>query len=708
MPDLLGPEGDENATEPLTLETPQRALDKIQQQLSKFEERGDPTPKVEQEEQRQEHQEEQHQEEEHQEEEHQEEEEEEQETQLEQRQERGMSYLANIEMEMGMQENRWQEMRQDFSRNSIITSTSSSVSIDPESTLERLLADTDVYDDLDPELEAKYLGLDRPVAKGISSPHSPIARTASRIQMSRVNLASEGATVNGDGEILFDVSASEARSTELTVSEEATDSQPSNPFSPFLDSDASNYNDEDEDEPSSGRTPRNGGLSPFYDSDGSEYNFDDEDSSSADDSVSPKTTTPKRELREETSQAVTRPPEHIAPSAGQQELMSREPTLPPVMENPVVRGVSPAPAEPEAADPWNAARAQASASNAGRPPIRPPTMRPPRRSKRISALPDIIENPEPLVDKKGTLGLFQFPWGEKSSSATVPMRGPMPGGMGMGMGMMPFNMMPGAVPYNAMLGAMPYNMMQGFPQMYPALNPQTGTLQSQGYPASFFDDYDEEEGAEDGDVSSSDTENGDGDGDDDGSDEDDSRGEDEDEDEDGSESDNTFDETTLWEIANLLKSDKVPSRGSLFPDQAGRPMDGPSSSSAAAKAKARASPAGQSEGDLLSQNPMTPPHLWTDKAEARPAAVQKASVGLPQPGEKAWEGYLDPPAQTAHAPARTSQLDTLTSDALWAAGPERGSATSESWQFSAGETVEYERRRDEAGRLCPAARSKAP
>ncbi|KAM0478478.1 hypothetical protein ACHAPX_005066 [Trichoderma viride] len=45
--------------------------------------------------------------------------------------------------------------------------------------------------------------------------------------------------------------------------------------------------------------------------------------------------------------------------------------------------------------------------------------RPPRQSKRISTLPDIVENPEPLVGKSGNLGIFQFPWGEKSDSARI-------------------------------------------------------------------------------------------------------------------------------------------------------------------------------------------------------------------------------------------------------------------------------------------------
>ncbi|ROV96606.1 hypothetical protein VPNG_09026 [Cytospora leucostoma] len=64
---------------------------------------------------------------------------------------------------------------------------------------------------------------------------------------------------------------------------------------------------------------------------------------------------------------------------------------------------------------------------------RPLTQRPPRRSKRITTLPDILEDPQPLPDKRGTLGIYQFPWGERSDVAYVQPRPqmfmPMPGTM---------------------------------------------------------------------------------------------------------------------------------------------------------------------------------------------------------------------------------------------------------------------------------------
>ncbi|KAF5008461.1 hypothetical protein FDECE_5250, partial [Fusarium decemcellulare] len=54
--------------------------------------------------------------------------------------------------------------------------------------------------------------------------------------------------------------------------------------------------------------------------------------------------------------------------------------------------------------------------------VQQPTPRqPPRRIRRVTLLPDIPESPKPLPDRRGTLGIFQFPWGERSDSATVPV-----------------------------------------------------------------------------------------------------------------------------------------------------------------------------------------------------------------------------------------------------------------------------------------------
>ncbi|KAG9248803.1 hypothetical protein BJ878DRAFT_560907 [Calycina marina] len=45
------------------------------------------------------------------------------------------------------------------------------------------------------------------------------------------------------------------------------------------------------------------------------------------------------------------------------------------------------------------------------------TQRPNRKSKRVTFLPDIVESPKPLPYKRDTLGIYQFPWGETSDSA---------------------------------------------------------------------------------------------------------------------------------------------------------------------------------------------------------------------------------------------------------------------------------------------------
>ncbi|KAH7238900.1 hypothetical protein BKA59DRAFT_503009 [Fusarium tricinctum] len=48
-----------------------------------------------------------------------------------------------------------------------------------------------------------------------------------------------------------------------------------------------------------------------------------------------------------------------------------------------------------------------------------PPRNPPRRIRRVTLLPDILESPKPLPDRRGTLGIFQFPWGDRSDCATV-------------------------------------------------------------------------------------------------------------------------------------------------------------------------------------------------------------------------------------------------------------------------------------------------
>ncbi|KAH7161419.1 hypothetical protein EDB81DRAFT_644289, partial [Dactylonectria macrodidyma] len=144
--------------------------------------------------------------------------------------------------------------------------------------------------------------------------------------------------------------------------------------------------------------------------------------------------------------------------------------------------------------------------------------RPPRKSKRITMLPDILESPKPL-DRRGTMGIFQFPWGEMSDTPSVPAR--------------PLTMM-------AMAGTMTTG--QGREQ------PGADNWNAAGS-KSFFEDYEaEEDGDSDyGSFSESDDED-----DDDG-----------------------FDETVLWEIASLLKPSQERSGNSVLSPTRGTPHQGP-------------------------------------------------------------------------------------------------------------------------------------
>lgn len=134
-------------------------------------------------------------------------------------------------------------------------------------------------------------------------------------------------------------------------------------------------------------------------------------------------------------------------------------------------------------------------------PPRPLTVRPPRRQKRVSQLADILESPKELPNKRGTMGFFQFPWGEQSEHPVVFQR---PIGR---------------------LTAMPGTMSTGTSHMSAILEARARQLAAQ------------EQAIQDlaGQRNKA-----------------------------TSPGDDEFDENTLWEIANLLRADQVPSRESMF------------------------------------------------------------------------------------------------------------------------------------------------
>lgn len=249
---------------------------------------------------------------------------------------------------------------------------------------------------------------------------------------------------------------------------------------------------------------------------------------------------------------------------------------------------------------------------------RPLTQRPPRRSKRITALPDIIEDPVPLPDKRDTLGIFQFPWGEKSDIASVPQR--------------------------PTLAAMPGTMSTG--GVRGTLDARSRELEQTEYSSSFFDEYEE----------------------------------DDDSDSMGSESDDGFDETTLFEIASLLKASNVPSTNSFF----GNPRDSRDSGDSLLDqylSEDQRSTEPQEERDLAaleeemeglqmmraSMRPLQPQSLWEDDSEDEEAQRGSHGKGLPQPDD--WHRY-DETSETIRSKPRLSQQPaSVDSDSLWVQQP---------------------------------------
>lgn len=262
-------------------------------------------------------------------------------------------------------------------------------------------------------------------------------------------------------------------------------------------------------------------------------------------------------------------------------------------------------------------------------PRRPVTQKPPRRSKRITLLPDIPESPKPLPNKRDTLGVFQFPWGETSDIATLqPQRSSV------------FSVPP------------PGATLNGLPLAQPFLPSQGPVFPSQVYPASFFDHYsDDELPAPDSDGSTG--------------------GYSDDEDE-------AFDETTLWEIANLLRTSAVPSRDSLFPSSEDyRPPSraGFVSADEATFLAVRHLPTADLEDSTLGNTDKElPPLPLSDKAVWNSDvmyATTTRSAGLAQPDEKTWMHYLGKQAETLRAAPRKSAPASITSTSLWSPTPKK-------------------------------------
>ncbi|KAI1343008.1 hypothetical protein F5Y15DRAFT_273891 [Xylariaceae sp. FL0016] len=273
---------------------------------------------------------------------------------------------------------------------------------------------------------------------------------------------------------------------------------------------------------------------------------------------------------------------------------------------------------------------------------RPTTIRPPRRNKRVTLLPDIIENPEPLPNQRETLGIFQFPWGEKSEHATIQYRQPQ------------------------MFMAMPGTMTSGRPTINPALDARSRQLESSEYSSSFFDEYDEEEG-----DNFDDYEDSDDDGDD-------------------------FDETTLWEIASLLKSE-IPSKDSLLP----APLQASRSVGSSVLAEYVADiPSDHEdeeeprESEIMTEEPVpvealavaswrpspVRPLLWTAASDH---AKTTETHGLPQPSDATWASYVPEIVAMARPRPRLEEPMPVNSDSLWTSAEPQGDSDANTPMWSA-------------------------
>ncbi|KAH7312338.1 hypothetical protein B0I35DRAFT_436732 [Stachybotrys elegans] len=279
-------------------------------------------------------------------------------------------------------------------------------------------------------------------------------------------------------------------------------------------------------------------------------------------------------------------------------------------------------------------------------PSRPRTMKPPRRSRRMTLLADIPESPAPLPDKRGTLGIFKFPWGELSDTPVVQ-------------------------PRPQTINAIPGTMSSGRSTMVLSSTPAIPTDQfdPDSYSSSYFDDFEEEDEGDNFDDYDSDELIEDG--------------------------QDEFDETTLWEIASLLKSDQVPSRGSLFFDEEQEPVMDPDVPPAMpdlppcvkegieeARREAQTETKHDSTPSIDLESFPSPPSVLS-KLWAEPTSQATLAVGLPQPDEKTWKSYVIPREVAPRGPTRLSKPASVESRSLWT--PEAVSSTQVSLMWAPSE-----------------------
>lgn len=278
---------------------------------------------------------------------------------------------------------------------------------------------------------------------------------------------------------------------------------------------------------------------------------------------------------------------------------------------------------------------------APRPKSRPVIQRPPRRSRRVTMLPDIckcfiptlyhlavtndenqiVESPQPLPNSDAELGIFQFPWGEKNSTGSMQ---PAP-----------------IAPAFPRFMPMPGTMASGGQRVNAALDARSRQIEADEYSSSFFDDYDEESG--------------------------------DNFDDDYYDSEDDFDETTLWEIAGLLKTENLPSKNSILPRpysetlEDGYPQMPTDDEEEYAEASATDLVLNARETDETRRSSLWAASAVTDH--------QHTSYGLPQPDQTTWDKYM-PSDDIVRAPTRfDEEMTPLESYQLWASAAPRALST---------------------------------
>ncbi|OAA51696.1 hypothetical protein NOR_00289 [Metarhizium rileyi] len=370
-----------------------------------------------------------------------------------------MSLLKDIEMEMGIEQNRWQKMRDDLARISVSTVGSNLISpfSNEASPMSAQNVQSPTIEEIEKSLLVKgpYLSV---WGKNTGRPRSSVIYTADQVRMGQSKIVSNKLQVTTADDT---TRLSERVAEEVSVaSRKASPGAASTPLKSerartLTTIDQSSINEVEEEARFKKRVlwrPNHTDRSPeIIKSQTALWNSAPAGAIQSMSLPSPGPRPARRESR------VSSPVEESGLWDNPSESLAKLATSPSLWKVPHQSPKLPAPSQ--------------------EPPPRRNTLRPPRKSKRISLLPDIVENPEPLKNKRDTLGLFRFPcggtsdipWEETSDTAISP-----------------------ASSQNDRF-KLPANNGTGAPPKYPTLELQMQTLQSQQQPSSFFDYNDEDE-----------------------------------------------------------------------------------------------------------------------------------------------------------------------------------------------------------------------